>query len=132
MPTYRRTHDQRTAEQELASALPGYHVTADPEGWPMAPGRHGRLEHLGNGQFAAYTDRRLIRSRLLAIPGARAHQTGDSEVRALVSRQAAPTVADLLRCRRRRRAPANPFRARDSGAPSVQEASEGAGTGCRA
>jgi hypothetical protein len=132
MPTYRRTPDQHTAEQELTSTLPGYRVATDPEGWPMAPGRHGRLEHLGDGQLAAYTDRRLIRSWLLAIPDVRAHQTGDSEVRALVSRQAAPAVADLLRCRRQRSTPANAFKARPSEAPSVQEASEGAGTGCRA
>jgi hypothetical protein len=119
----RRTLEQLDAACELTAAAPGYRVKVDPEGWPYIPGRYGRIEHLGAGQLAAYTDRRLIRSRLLALPGVTAHQIGDEELRALVTRQAVPAVAELLRCRKRRGAPAHGFQARPRVSASVQEAS---------
>jgi hypothetical protein len=48
----------RTTERltELATAVPGYRVRPDEEGWPHVRGKHGRLEHLGLGQLAAFTE----------------------------------------------------------------------------
>jgi hypothetical protein len=99
-----RTGEQMTAAQELAAAAPGSRVTVDTEGWPICRGRHGRLEHLGAGQLAAFTRGPHIFRRLLALPGVRRHQTGDDEYRVLVSAEAVPAVAALLRCHRKRSA----------------------------
>jgi len=91
-----------TATRELTTAVPGYRVRPDPEGWPHSPGKHGRLEHLGLGQIAAFTESTNLAKRIAALPGARRHQTGDGECRVLVTREAAPAVAKLLRCHRQR------------------------------
>jgi hypothetical protein len=101
-PRKPRGAEQLTAAKELSAAALGYRVIADAEGWPISPGKYGRLEHLGAGQLAAFTDRRLIRSKLLAAPGATRHQLGDTELRVLLSPPAVPAVARLLRCRRKR------------------------------
>ena len=103
-----RTIEQLTAAKELSAAAQGYRVIADAEGWPISPGKYGRLEHLGaaprepGGQLAAFTDRRLIRSRLLALDGVTRHQGGDDELRVLLAPRALPAVAKLLRCHRKR------------------------------
>jgi len=94
--------EQLTAATELSAAAHGYRVIADAEGWPISQGKYGCLEHLGAGQLAAFTDRRLIRSRLLAVTGATQHQVGDTELRVLLTPQAVPAVARLLRCYRKR------------------------------
>jgi hypothetical protein len=121
----RITDEQAQARDDLAHAVPGYRLTRDPgDGWSMIPGRYGRLEHLGHApgqpgqaafsgaarrsgaeleQLAAFTDRRLIRARLLAIPGVTPHQVGQEELRVLVTPEAVAPVLQLLRCFRRRR-----------------------------
>jgi len=97
-----RTAEQLTAAKDLSTAVPDYRVIADDWGWPISPGRHGRLEHLGAGQLAAFTEGRQIRARLLAIPGVTRHQVGDTELRVLLAPSAVPAVAKLLRCHRKR------------------------------
>lgn len=101
-PRKPRAAEQLTAAKELSAAALGYRVIADAEGWPISPGKYGRLEHVGAGQLAAFTNRRLIRSQLVAVPGATRHQVGDTELRVLLPPQAVPAVARLLRCHRRR------------------------------
>jgi hypothetical protein len=101
-PRKPRMAEQLTAAKELSAAALGYRVIADAEGWAVSPGKYGLLEHLGAGQLAAFTERRLIRSKLLAVPGATRHQVGDTELRVLLSPQAVPAVATLLRCHRKR------------------------------
>lgn len=113
--TTRRTTEQQLAARELATAAPGYRVAVDANGWPSNPGKYGRLEHLGAtpggpGQLAAYTTSRRICTKLAALPGARRHQAGDDEFRVLLaSCDAVIPAARLLRCHRRRSAPANAF-----------------------
>lgn len=102
----------QSAEQRAAFAhlrdLAGPHrlrVVADPEGFPVIPGRHGVIEWAGstNGQLAAYTTRRGVRPRLLGmIPGVIRHQVGDDELRVLFPLERLPEIAELLRARRRR------------------------------
>jgi hypothetical protein len=94
----------RTTERltELATAVPGYRVRPDEEGWPHVRGKHGRLEHLGLGQLAAFTESTNLANRIAALPGVQRHQTGDGEYRVLVTGQAAPAVAKLFRCHRKR------------------------------
>jgi hypothetical protein len=116
-----RTDEQMTAAKELAAAAPGYRVIPDAEGWPICRGPNGRLEHLGAGQIAAFTRGPHTFRRLLALPGVRRHQTGDNEYRVLLSVEAVPAVAALLRCHRRRGAPANPFKARHGVGISAEE-----------
>ena len=109
------TTEQRNAREKFMALTTGYAVTTDAEGWPTIPGKYGRIEWYCDGdchacphpsQFAlaVYTDRRLIRGRLLGIPGVKAHQTGDTELRAVFLPDALPAVAKVIRARRKRRA----------------------------
>ena len=80
----------------------------------MSPGKYGKLEHLGaapgqSGQLAAFTTSGRIFAKLVALPSVRRRQTGDDEFRVLLAPEAVPAVAKLLRCHRRRVAPANSF-----------------------
>jgi hypothetical protein len=97
-----RTTEQLSAVKELSSTASGYRVIEDEDGWPISPGRHWRLEHLGAGQLAAFTEGRQIRARLLAIPGVTRHQVGDTELRVLLTPSSVLAVARLLRCHRKR------------------------------
>jgi hypothetical protein len=75
----RQTNEQRAATERLRALAGGYRVKQDAEGWPMIPGRLGRIEWhcdgvhchgcpmLGRPVLAVYTDRRRVHSRLLAI-----------------------------------------------------------------
>jgi hypothetical protein len=98
-----------TAEQRLAFttfravvAPLRLRVKADAEGFPIAPGRYGQLEWCGEDGFCAvWTDRPRLFARIWAVPGARRHQTGDSEMRSIVPIQALGAVAAIIRARRR-------------------------------
>jgi hypothetical protein len=83
-----RTPEQLAAFAHLrALAAPlRLRVTADPEGWPIIPGR------------------------LWAIPGVRRHQTGDQEMRAPFPAEALAQVAGVIRARTRRRPNTGSFR----------------------
>jgi hypothetical protein len=87
----------------IALAVPfRYRVTRDAEGWPVIPGKLGRLEWHDGTDLAVYTDRPRVFARLWALPGVRRWQVGDQEARGLVSQAALPAVASLILARRRR------------------------------
>lgn len=83
--TIRLTDEQHTAREHLRTlAVPHrLRVTTDAEGWPIIPGRLGRIEQNGGPELAVYTDRPRLFAKVWAIPGVRRHQTGDTEMRAL-------------------------------------------------
>ena len=100
-----------TAEQAAATealrALPGvaaarFRVVPDGEGWPIIPGRAGRIEYHDGPDLAVFTDRPRFFVRLRAVPGMRRHQTGDTEARMLFPPAAVPVVARIIGARRRR------------------------------
>jgi hypothetical protein len=101
-----RDSEKTTADDKMRSLAAGgkYRVDRDTEGFPVIPGRLGRIEwHDPEGrELAVYTDRPRLFARLLAIPGVRRHQTGDQELRALFSAAVLPQVAHLIKARRRR------------------------------
>jgi hypothetical protein len=98
------TAEQRLAFtdfRELVTPL-RLRVKADPEGFPIAPGRYGQLEWYGDsGHCAALTNRPRLFSRIWEIPEVRRHQTGDREMRAIVPIEALGAVAAVIRARRR-------------------------------
>src|SRR5262245_56070387 len=86
----RRTTEQREDAEimhaQVHEAGLRVRVVADAEGFPVIPGRLGRVEHMGvepNGarRLRAYTSRRLIPARLRALPGLHPEQIGDAEAR---------------------------------------------------
>ena len=106
---------QRAVEQlGKVAKLYRFRVQADPEGFPIIPGRHGQIEWycdgvncsscLLPGQFAlaVYTDRPRLFTKLWAIPGVKRHQTGDTEMRAVFPAEALEQVATVIRARRKR------------------------------
>ena len=106
---------QRAVAQLRTVAKPyRFRVQADPEGFPIIPGRHGQIEWycdgvncsscLLPGQFAlaVYTDRPRLFTKLWAIPGVKRHQTGDTEMRAVFPAEALEQVATVIRARRKR------------------------------
>jgi hypothetical protein len=99
--------------QALAASF-RYRVVQDAEGWPVIPGRYGRLEWHDGETLAVYSDRPRVFARLWAVPGIRRWQVGDREARALVPVDALPHVAALIGARRRRQL--SPEAARNLGA----------------
>ena len=101
-----RKLDQHVAYERMRNLAERgrYRVLRDGEGFPVIPGRLGRIEwHDPEGrELAVYTDRPRLFARLLALPGVRRHQTGDHELRALFPVEALPQVARLIKARRRR------------------------------
>jgi hypothetical protein len=79
-----------------------YRVRLDPEGWPIIPGRLGRLEWHDGARLAVHTDRPRLFARLWVIPSVRRWQTGDREMRALFPVEALEQVAGVIHARRRR------------------------------
>jgi hypothetical protein len=62
-----------------------------------------RLERsIGKLILPVYTDRRLMRSKLLALAGVQSHQRGDDELRAVFLPASLPAVAKTIRARTRR------------------------------
>jgi hypothetical protein len=96
-----------------------YRVRLDPEGWPIIPGRYGRLEWHDGRSLAAYTDLPRLFARLWALPGVRRWQVGDQEARALVPVEQLPQAAALIQARRRRQLTSEAARKR-SGLPTVR------------
>lgn len=102
------------------------------------PGRYGRIEWFEGKEFAVYTNRPRLFTRLWAIPGLRHHQSGDTEMRAVFPPEAIEQVAKVIKVRRRRTLA--PEEARRRGFKPTHRASsgpqdrrcmgtEGAGTG---
>jgi len=79
-----------------------FRVIRDVEGYPIIPGKLGRLEYHDGAELAVYSDRPRVFARLWALPGVRPWQVGDQEVRGLLPGEALPTVAALIQARRRR------------------------------
>jgi hypothetical protein len=96
-----------------------YRVIRDAEGWPVIPGKLGRLEWHDGRELAVYTDRPRLIARLWAIPGVRRWQVGDQEARGLFSPEALPAVAALIQARKRRRGNAGSFQTPRHGATSA-------------
>ena len=99
-----RTAERAVAFSQLrALAAPfRFRVLADPEGFPIIPGRLGQIEYHDGHELAVYTDRPRLLPKLRTIPGVRRHQTGDQEMRALFPPEALDQVAGVIRARRRR------------------------------
>jgi hypothetical protein len=74
----------------------------DAEGWPVIPGKLGRLEWHDGHALAVYSGRPHVFARLSAVPGIRRWQVGDQEVRGLVPVEGLAEVAGLFQARKRR------------------------------
>jgi hypothetical protein len=77
-------------------------VIKDRQGFPIIPGRYGRIEWYDRHNLAVYCDRPRLFARIWAIPGVRRHQTGDQEMRATFPPEALEQVASVIHARRRR------------------------------
>jgi len=83
-------------------------VKPDEEGWPMAPGRYGRIEWHTETVVAIYSQTMRMLAKLTSIPGVRRHQIGDEEFRLLLhvekeqDRTSLEGVSRLLQTRTRR------------------------------
>jgi len=87
-------------------------VVADVDGFPLVPGRYGRVEWYCDGvncsscslpgrvALAVHTDRRRLFGKLWAVPGVKRHQTGDTEIRAVFAPETMEQVAWVIRARR--------------------------------
>jgi hypothetical protein len=106
-----------TAERALfarhvhAALGPRVRITKDAEGWPLAPGRMGRLEwrgaewDSGEHRLYCYMPRRRMIAKLRAVPGVHPAQLGAEEAAFWIGAgdaQAVRAVAVLLRLRQRR------------------------------
>lgn len=114
------TREQHAAAKRLR-ALPGrFKVGTDAEGWPIIPGRTGQIEEHDADTLAVYTDRPRLFAKILAVPGVRRHQTGDTEARMVFPPEALPLVAQVIGAKRRRAL--SPAAARDLGARTAYTA----------
>lgn len=110
------TGEQRKAFDTFVRAVSALRlrVTPDAEGWPMVQAKHGQLEWYCDGEdchscslpgqfaLAVYSMARIKRSEILAVPGVKAHQVGDRELRAAFPVESLPEVARVIGARRRR------------------------------
>lgn len=67
------------------------------------PARRGHIFVQGVETLGAYCDRPRLFARLLAIPGVKVLQRGDTEINATFPRERIEDVAQLLHAKRRRR-----------------------------
>jgi hypothetical protein len=95
----RRQHTAVDQLRRLASPL-RYRVVIDEEGFPLIPGRYGRIEWFDGRDLAVYSDHPRLFAKLWAIPDARRHQTGDQEMRAILPPEALAQVAGVIRAKR--------------------------------
>ena len=95
----RKTNPAHNDLRDLARPL-RYRVTQDAEGFPIIPGRYGRLERFDGRDLAVYCDHPRLFAKLWAIPGVRRHQTGDHEMRAVFPFEALEQVAGVIRAKR--------------------------------
>jgi len=98
------TDDQKIAFAQLRNLarLFRYRVFADAEGWPIVPGKLGRIEYHDGRDLAVYCDCPRLFTKIWAITGVRRHQTGDHEMRAVFPPEALKQVAGVIQARRRR------------------------------
>jgi hypothetical protein len=114
MTKRRSTLEQQRAAMDLGSLAAPYRfrVIADAEGFPIIPGRYGRIEWYCDGEncwscplprqpaLAVHTERPRLFQQLWAIPGVIRHQTGDAEMRAVFAPDALTRVATVIRAKR--------------------------------
>jgi hypothetical protein len=115
----RPTNERLRAEHAVFRSIilpvlgPRARLTADAEGWPIVPGRLGRLEWrgveagpvLGPRRVYAYTARPRLIAKLLAVPGVHRWQLGGAEAAVWIASAdgaAIRATAQLLRPRVRR------------------------------
>lgn len=110
------TDEQSAAMRQFrALARPGrYRVRDDAEGFPIIPGRLGRIEWYCDGRschgcrlpgepaLAVWSDRPRVFVKLGTIPRVRRWQTGDEEIRAVFPAEVLDEVARVIRARRKR------------------------------
>jgi hypothetical protein len=109
-------HERAPFRAFVEQALgPRIRIRVDAEGWPLSPGKYGRLEwrgveggagrDRGSSRLYAYTDRPRLIARLSAVPGVHRHQIGDQEAAFWVAASdygAIHAAGQLLRLRVRR------------------------------
>src|SRR5262249_37712630 len=98
-PPMSRQMRARTTLRDLVRPL-RLRVVLDGEGFPMVPGRYGRIEWVDGQHWAVYTTHPRLFGRLWAISGLRRHQTGDDEMRALFPPEVMAHVARIIRAKR--------------------------------
>ena len=76
-------------------------VVPDMEGFPIVPGRHGRIEWTGGPLLAVYSDHPRVFSKLLAVVGVKGYQVGDIEIRLLFPPEVLANVASLIHAHRK-------------------------------
>jgi len=79
-----------------------FRVRVDAEGFPIIPGRYGRIEWFNGSDLAVYTNRPRLFEKAWAMPGVRRHQTGDTEMRAVFPPEALEQIARVVKARRNR------------------------------
>ena len=116
----RQPPEPRRAVQQFRALVKPYRfrVRADAEGFPVIPGRYGRIEWYCDGvncaarfggfcslpgQFAltVYTDRPRLFAKVWAVPGVKRHQTGAQEMTAVFPLEALAEVARVVRAHRK-------------------------------
>ena len=82
-----------------------FRLREDDEGTPFVLGRYGRIEwhSWDNETLAIYSDRKLIKGKLIRDPRCTVWQRGDWEVRVLVAREDVVEVAKIIRPYRKRK-----------------------------
>jgi hypothetical protein len=106
--------DQREAPMIDLRAFAGdrYRISLDESADPSResrlwycriPCRYGFINVHGPTTLAAYTDRRRMVPKLVAVEGVTVHQRGDSEVRVILDPSRLDAIADLHHAKRRRR-----------------------------
>src|SRR5438128_12145094 len=106
------TEQQRAVTQLRALTAPyRFRVVVDAEGFPIIPGRYGRIEWYCDGlncwscplprqvALAVYSDRPRLFQKLRAIPGVLRHQSGDAEMRAVLAVELLEQVATVSRAK---------------------------------
>jgi hypothetical protein len=110
----RPTSEQQRAIMKLRALAAPYRfrVTLDTEGFPMIPGRYGRIEWHCDGvscwscpiprqvALAVHSDHPRVFQKLRAIDGVMRHQTGDREMRAMFAFELLGKVASVIRAKR--------------------------------
>jgi len=118
------TPEDHALRQVRALAAPTrLRVRRDVEGWPVIPGRYGRIEWHDGARLAVHTDRPRLFPKLWTIPGVLRWQTGDQEIRALFPVEALDQVAGVIRARHRAYRPMTPERLAQLGQARRQKAS---------
>ena len=82
----------------------GLRLRKDDEGTPIVLGRYGRIEwhSFNNETLAIYSDRKVIKGKLIRDPRCTVWQRGDCEVRVLVAQEDVVEVAKIIRPYRKR------------------------------